>query len=146
MTESVFYILNSSQPRERYIVACKITEKAYKLGKRVFILTSTAEESQALDNLLWSFKQGSFIPHEIVDSTQQQTTEELPNSVLIGVSTSTTASTSVLINLSTELPDNMDRLERIVEIIDQDVQIKQAGRQRYKAYQSQNFQLKTHNL
>ena len=145
MTESVFYILNSCQPRERYIVACKITEKAYKLGKRVFILTSTAEESQALDNLLWSFKQGSFIPHEIVDSTQQQTTEVLPNSVLIGVSTSTT-SASVLINLSTELPDNMDRFERIVEIIDQDVQIKQAGRQRYKAYQSKNFQLKTHNL
>ena len=145
MTESVFYILNSSQPRERYIVACKITEKAYKLGKRVFILTSTAEESQALDNLLWSFKQGSFIPHEIVDSTQQQTTEVLPNSVLIGASTSTTSAT-VLINLSTELPDNMDRFERIVEIIDQDVQIKQAGRQRYKAYQSQNFQLKTHNL
>ncbi|MEE9425733.1 MAG: DNA polymerase III subunit chi [Methylococcales bacterium] len=145
MTESVFYILNSSQPRERYIVACKITEKAYKLGKRVFILTSTAEESQALDNLLWSFKQGSFIPHEIVDSTQQQTTEALPNSVLIGASTSVTSAT-VLINLSTELPDNMDRFERIVEIIDQDVQIKQAGRQRYKAYQSKNFQLKTHNL
>lgn len=145
MTESVFYILNSSQPRERYIVACKITEKAYKLGKHVFILTSTAEESQALDNLLWSFKQGSFIPHEIVDNTQQQTIEPLPNSVLIDASTSTTSAT-VLINLSTELPDNMDRFERIVEIIDQDVQIKQAGRQRYKAYQSNNFQLKTHNL
>jgi DNA polymerase-3 subunit chi len=145
MTESVFYILNSSQPRERYIVACKITEKAYKLGKHVFILTNTTEESQALDNLLWSFKQGSFIPHEIVDNTQQQTIEPLPNSVLIGASTSTTSAT-VLINLSTELPDNMDRFERIVEIIDQDVQIKQAGRQRYKAYQSNNFQLKTHNL
>jgi DNA polymerase-3 subunit chi len=145
MTESIFYILNSSQPRERYIVACKITEKAYKLGKRVFILTSTAEESQALDNLLWSFKQGSFIPHEIVDNTQQQTTEALPNAVLIGSNTSTTSAT-ILINLSTELPDNMDRFERIVEIIDQDVQIKQAGRQRYKAYQSNNFQLKTNKL
>jgi DNA polymerase-3 subunit chi len=145
MTEAIFYILNTSQPRERYVVACKITEKAYKLGKHVFILTSSTEESQALDNLLWSFKQGSFIPHEIVDSTQQQTTEALPNAVLIGTSTSTTSAT-VLINLSTELPDNMDRFERIVEIIDQDVQIKQAGRQRYKASQSKNFQLKTHNL
>ncbi len=145
MTESFFYILKTTQPRERYIVACKITEKAYKLGKRVFILTNTAEESQALDNLLWSFKQGSFIPHEIVDSTQPQIADTLPNSVLIGTSTSTTSAT-VLINLSTELPDNMDRFERIVEIIDQDMQIKQAGRQRYKAYQSRNFQLKTHNL
>jgi len=145
MTEAVFYILNTSQPRERSVVACKITEKAYKLGKCVFILTSSTEESQALDNLLWSFKQGSFIPHEIVDGSRQQTTEALPNTVLIGTNTLTTSAT-VLINLTTELPDSIESFERIVEIIDQDVQIKQAGRQHYKAYQSKNIQLKTHNL
>jgi DNA polymerase-3 subunit chi len=145
MTEAIFYLLNSSQPRERYIVACRVAEKAYKLGERVFILTGSAEETRALDNLLWSFKQGSFIPHVIVDVSPEPTGEQLVNTVLISTKPITTNAT-VLINLSTELPENIESFERIVEIIDQDVQIKQAGRQRYKAYQSKNFQLKTHNL
>ena len=145
MTETSFYVLSTSQPRERYIVACRVAEKAYKLGERVFILTSSIEETQALDNLLWSFRQGSFIPHVIVDSGSHQATEILPNTVLIGTSPVTTDAT-VLINLSAEIPDNIDTFERIVEIIDQDAQIKQAGRLRYKAYQSKNIQLKTHKL
>ncbi len=145
MTETSFYVLSTSQPRERYIVACKVAEKAYKLGERIFILTSSAEEAQAVDNLLWSFRQGSFIPHEILDNTAHQTTQALPNMVLIGISSVTTDAT-VLINLRAELPDNIERFQRIAEIIDQDAQVKQAGRQRYKAYQSKRITLKTHEL
>jgi DNA polymerase-3 subunit chi len=145
MTEAIFYLLNTSQPRERYLVACRVAEKAYKLGERVFILTSSAEETRTLDNLLWSFKQGSFIPHAIVDDASQQADKQLDNTVLIGTNSLTTNAT-VLINLSTESPENIETFERIAEFIDQDVQIKQAGRQRYKAYQSKNFQLKTHKL
>lgn len=145
MTETSFYILSTSQPRERYIVACRVAEKAYKLGQRVFILTSSAEETRTLDNLLWSFRQGSFIPHEVVDEGQQPSTQTLSNTVMIS-SSALVSDATVLINLSAEFPDNIDAFERIAEVIDQDVQVKQAGRQRYKAYQSKNIQLKTHNL
>jgi DNA polymerase-3 subunit chi len=145
MTEAIFYLLNTSQPRERYIIACRVAEKAYKLGERVFILTNSAEETRTLDNLLWSFKQGSFIPHVIVDVASQQTDEQLDNTVLIGTNPMTTNAT-VLINLSTDVPENIESYERIAEFIDQDLQITQAGRQRYKVYQSKNIPLKTHNL
>ncbi|MEE9345317.1 MAG: DNA polymerase III subunit chi [Methylococcales bacterium] len=145
MTETSFYILNTSQSRERYIVACRVAEKAYKLGQRVFILTSSTEETRTLDNLLWSFRQGSFVPHTVIDENRQPSTEALSNTVIISSSVLASNAT-VLINLSVDIPDNIDTFERIVEIIDQNAQIKQTGRQRYKAYQSKNIQLNTHNL
>ena len=140
MTETSFYILSTSQPRERYIVACRVAEKAYKLGQRVFILTSSTDETRTLDNLLWSFRQGSFVPHVVVDEGQQPSTQTLSNTVMISSSTLVTDA-AVLINLSAEFPDNIDAFERIAEIIDQDVHIKQAGRLRYKSLPVQKYSI-----
>jgi len=145
MTDVSFYVLDTNQPRDRYTIACKITEKAYKLGQQVFILTESAEQTRTVDTLLWSFRQGSFVPHVVVDSSAEPAAGQLPNTVLIGTGTQACEAT-VLINLTDHIPDNPDMFERIVEIIDQDKQVKQAGRQRYKTYQSRQFELKTHHL
>jgi len=145
MTDVSFYVLDTNQPRDRYTIACKITEKAYKLGQQVFILTETAEQTRAVDNQLWSFRQGSFVPHMIVDNNTELPAEQLPNTVLIGTTTQACDAT-VLINLTNRVPDNPEMFKRIVEIIDQDEQVKQTGRQRYKTYQSRHFELKTHHL
>ncbi len=145
MTETSFYILKTDQPRDRYIVACRVAEKAYKLGQQVFILADSTDQIMTLDNLLWSFRQGSFVPHLIVDEEAQDISELIPNVVKIGTN-SNRHSATVLINLTVQIPDNFERYERIAEIVDQDEQIKQAGRQRYKTYQAKNIDLKTHKL
>ena len=143
MTDVSFYILTTNQERQRYVVACRVAEKAYKLGQQVFILTRSEDQTLVVDKLLWSFRQGSFVPHLTQDV--QPTTQQLPNSVIIGSNPQENAAT-VLINLSEQLPEPMTTVQRIVEIVDQDEQIKQAGRQRYKAYQSQNIPLTVHEL
>ncbi|HFD12233.1 MAG TPA: DNA polymerase III subunit chi [Crenotrichaceae bacterium] len=147
MPDCTFYNLGTSQPRDRYHLACRIAEKAYKQGQKVFILTSAEDhmQTQTIDNLLWSFRQGSFVPHQTVGNDSQVPAEQLPNTVLIGTDPRGCMAT-VLINLTHQVPDNIDAYQRIVEIVDQDQQIKQAGRQRYKTYQTNNIQLTTHHI
>ena len=65
MAEVSFYILPSESTQERYEFACKLIEKAYRSGCFCYVLTDNAEQSQKIDDLLWTFRAGSFIPHQI---------------------------------------------------------------------------------
>ena len=92
-----FYILPDRAANSRPLLACRLAEKAYRLGHRVYIHVESAQQAQYLDDLLWSFRQGSFIPHGI---TPPQPGDDTP--VLIGWQDAPAGATEVLINLSHE--------------------------------------------
>ena len=64
-----FYVLNTNLPGGRLKLTCRVVEKAYKQGNRVLIQTAGREQAMQLDELLWTFRAGSFIPHSLADST-----------------------------------------------------------------------------
>ena len=66
MTQVDFYILESDSEDARLRLACRIVDKATQQDQHVFINSSSDSEAQKLDELLWTFSQGSFIPHKIV--------------------------------------------------------------------------------
>ena len=63
-----FYVLETSEPSARLRYACKLAEKAYKLDHVIHAHTNSGAEANALDNLLWTFRDGSFVPHELYAS------------------------------------------------------------------------------
>ncbi|MEA2080825.1 MAG: DNA polymerase III subunit chi, partial [Pseudomonadota bacterium] len=65
MTQVDFYLLQDDSAQNRISFACRLADKAYRLGNRVFIHTESAEQSRRLDDLLWTFQQNSFVPHAI---------------------------------------------------------------------------------
>ena len=66
MTERVdFYVLKSAAAKQRWAFACRLTEKAYLRDLRIVIVNDTLTDAQALDDLLWTFNERSFIPHKI---------------------------------------------------------------------------------
>jgi DNA polymerase-3 subunit chi len=66
MTERVdFYVLKSSAAQQRWAFACRLTEKAYLRDLSVVIVSDTLIDARALDDLLWTFDERSFIPHKI---------------------------------------------------------------------------------
>ncbi len=75
MTERVdFYVLGSKSARQRWTFACRLTEKAYLRDLKVVVLGDTAAETEAIDELLWTFSERSFVPHDIYrDSRPQET-------------------------------------------------------------------------
>ena len=63
MTEVLFYHLET-QPLER--VLPQLLEKSLERGWRAIVETSSRARAEALDAMLWTFRDDSFLPHAIV--------------------------------------------------------------------------------
>ena len=61
MTRVDFYQIETDEPTLQF--ACRLIEKIYLLGHKAHIHTVDADQSQALDVMLWSFRADAFIPH-----------------------------------------------------------------------------------
>jgi len=142
MAEVSFYILSSALLLERYLFACKLIEKAYRNGQFCYILTDSDEQSQLLDDLLWTFRAGSFIPHEIYTG-QAPSTDKV---ILIGSVKAPEHSQGLLFNLSSKYPEDISNTKRILEILDNCEVTKAAARNRYRQYQQAGMSVTTHNM
>ena len=140
MTRIDFYILASADPYSRRVMACKLIEKAYRQGHTLYLKTSSEEETRLMDDLLWTFRQGSFVPHELAAAGTLEAT------VIVGHDDPPPGLRDVLVNLGPETPAGFEGFERVAELVDQDESVKQAGRRRYKDYQSQGYTIQTHHL
>ena len=109
-------------------------------GERIYLHTDSESQSSELDQLLWTFNQGSFVPHDIWQAGQDA--DSAP--VLIGHIDPPEEHHSVLINLATEAPPFFSRYERVLEIVDP--QNPAPGRTRYKYYKDRGYPLETHKI
>jgi len=141
MTDIDFYILTIETLHAREKMACRLAEKVYKLGRSVYIHTNSAAESQALDQLLWTFRAGSFVPHTLADEGKDTSAEP----VVIGhEDTKPGQNSDVLINLGDTVPIFFSRFNRVSEIVTE--QDKLTGRERFRFYRDRGYPLKSHNI
>jgi DNA polymerase-3 subunit chi len=145
MPETSFYILSTRSLPERYLFACKLIEKTYRSGQFCYVYTDTLQQCQQLDDQLWTFRKNSFIPHQIYDGTDNKT-PDYEQTVLIGTHTAPEKWQKLIFNLSSKYPDNLAKTERILEILDQNEELKQAGRLRFRQYNKDGFNTTTHNM
>lgn len=143
MAEASFYILPSHTLEDRFIFACKLIEKAYRCGHYCYVYTDTPQQSQQLDNQLWTYRENSFIPHQLYDGLLN-TTPDYEKTILIGCHPAPNKWQKLIFNLSSKYPDNLTNTERILEIIDNNEDLKQAARQRYRQYEQEGFTMTTH--
>jgi DNA polymerase-3 subunit chi len=141
MTQVDFYILDERAAGNRYLLACRLAEKIYHQGRRVFINTASLEEQRHMDRLLWTFRQGSFVPHASLEKADPTTTP-----VIVGRQGEAGQESDVLINLAPEVPACFSRFERVAELIDREPQVKAAGRERFRYYRDRGYPLKTHAI
>ena len=141
MTKVDFYLLTSRQPQASKRFACKLTEKAYRLGHQIYIHVENQTQAQEMDDLLWTFRQGSFVPHALVNSKEATSTP-----VLIGYEGEPEEKLELLINLCGEVPAFFSRFQRVAEVIGPDETHRHAGRQRYRYYRDHGCSLETHEL
>lgn len=142
MPEVTFYVLNSTSLYERNLFACKLIEKAYNSGKFCYVLFDTIEECQRLDDMLWTFRAGCFIPHQLFVGTLPEITEQ----VLIGIKNAPSSWQNVIFNLSSQMPQNWQNGGRVLEILDNNDITKVAGRERYRTYKNAGIEIVTHKI
>ncbi len=151
MTERVdFYVLNGKAPRERWKVGCRLAEKAYLLDMTVVMLSETGADAEAIDELLWTFSERSFVPHELRRAVQPPPGAGEPPAadapVQVTPDLDSIGPADLLVNLSARLPGRLDRFKRIAEIIDGDDDRRRLGRERFKAYRELKLPVETHQL
>lgn len=141
MTRVDFYVLPDATAAGRERFACRLTDIAFRRGQRVYLYTQSKDQAVTLDDLLWTFQAGSFIPHALHPS-------DLPGDspVLIGHDGVPDLGHEVLINLAETAPNFFSRFDRVAEVINQDEEIKSAGRRKFRFYRDRGYALETHTV
>ncbi|MDD2864362.1 MAG: DNA polymerase III subunit chi [Methylococcales bacterium] len=142
MPEVTFYVLNSESIYDRYLFACKLIEKAYNSGKFCYVLLDSIEQCQRLDDMLWTFRAGSFIPHQLFTGVVPEITKQ----VLIGTANAPELWKNVVFNLSSHMPQEWQQMQRVLEILDNNEMTKAAGRERYRSYKQAGIEIVTHKI
>ena len=137
-----FYVIEGTAPAARLKVACRLAEKAYLASQRALIWHTDRAELEALDDLLWTFADGSFVPHEWL--TSNAAAAETP--VLLSAGAPPAAALDFVVNLAADPPPFLHLTRRIAEIIDGDEGRRRAGRLRFKAYRELGVEPATHAL
>ena len=145
MTKIDFYITGSKNPEEHLAFACRLVEKAWRRKHDIFLLTADAPTSAAMDEMLWSFKPNSFLPHNIVGDTDGNRDTPAP-SLEIGHDEECGDHHDVLIHLGHNTPARFSRFQRLAEIVAGDDKSLEKSRERYRFYKDRGYPLQVHNL
>jgi DNA polymerase-3 subunit chi len=137
-----FYILAQTDERARQLLACKLAEKAWRLDNSVYIHAKSQADAERLDDLLWTFRDGSFVPHGLAG--RHDGTETSP--IMIGCDATGMETRDLLINLCDEIPAFAEGFPRVAELVTSDENCRQLSRRRYATYRDQGHELNTHNL
>ncbi len=158
MTAQVdFYVLARAQPEAKYTYACRIANLAYERGLKVYVQTDNPAHSRALDQLLWTVSQGSFVPHIVCDGDDDgggggddgggkpaPDVERYP--VQIGCGGAPDGCVDLLISLKREAPADYARFGRVAELIIDDDADKSSGRRRFRFYREHGIEPRTHKV
>lgn len=144
MTKVDFYILAEENIEQRHLFACRLVEKAYRLGHHIYLHSDDEAQANALDQLLWSWRSSSFIPHQL-ESVDPNNTEIIQIGFGSG-SDSAASHNGLMINLSNQVPEFFSRFDRVAEIVVQQASITEATRANYRFYRDRGYQLQTHKL
>ncbi|EPJ80731.1 MULTISPECIES: DNA polymerase III subunit chi [Pseudomonas] len=139
MTQVDFYILPSAEPSARLDFACKLTEKAWRLGHRVYLHCSDAAQRDDLDARLWRFKGEVFLPHSTAE-------DDHVSPVVLGLGDDPGQHQDLLVNLDLRIPEFFKRFARVAEIVVEDPAIRLAARESFRFYREHGYPLQDHRL
>lgn len=135
-----FYLLNQNVPDGKLRATCRLVKKALAQGYTTYVQIAESTLASRLDDLMWTFDQGSFIPHK------RDGDGDDPAPVVIGAAPSDEAPPDLLISLVDDVPRNSELCRRIADIVDHIDTDKQLARERYKVYKGRGCQLETHHI
>lgn len=141
MTRVDFYILESAASGDRFVLACRVAEKARRAGHRVLIHCVDDDRVRHMDRLLWTLWEDSFIPHGRIGRDDSQL-----NPILIGDGTTDVDEHDILVNLELDVPLFFSRFERLIECVDHDEAVKASGRERFRYYREHGYAIESHRV
>lgn len=139
MTRVGFYVVKAADQSQRLQVAVRLADKAFQRGHNIFINAPDEDQARRLDDLLWTYRPTSFLPHGLHGEEQSDT-------IAIGWGQEPQGHNDLLINLQLEIPEFFSRFRRVAEVVTQDPTSLQALRRSWTFYKERGYQLEKHDL
>tara|TARA_B100000700_G_scaffold301466_1_gene370755 strand:- start:203 stop:664 length:462 start_codon:yes stop_codon:yes gene_type:complete len=152
LTQIDFYILSSNSEDIWLRFICKVVDKAFNSGMRVFLYSGDEFIAQKLYKLLWTFSQNSFLPHIYADISSKCIPEE---TIIIGYPSidgieeyiiSRSIPFDLMINLAEQPPKFFNCFDRLIEIVNSSNKNKDFGRKRFSFYSKNGYEINTHKI
>ncbi len=136
-----FYIIPESDAKTRLLFACRLIEKAYQNKHRIYIHTENQQEAHQLDELLWTYREDSFLPHNLYGEGPDPAPP-----IQIGYSVVPEKQRDILLNLNKQVPEFFTNFNRVLEIVSSDATLQAISREHYRYYKTQGHEINTHKL
>lgn len=137
MTEVWFYVTRDASPGARALLLKRLLERAWSSPRRLYLHTTDAAAAQRLDDWLWQ-PGTSFLPHGALTAEAQR--------CMIGHPDNALESGDVLINLADQIPAFCQGFERVVELVAGAENDTLQGRERWRYYRKNGYQVTKHEL
>lgn len=134
-----FYVMEDGERMQALRELCLLLEAPYAAKESVFIYTNSTKESEQLDKLLWTYREDSFLAHEIQDNDSFAAPIQISHTAPVNTG-------SVLVNLSHSIPAFYPQFKRIIEMVYNDAAAQQSARERFRQYREQGLTLNTHKM
>jgi DNA polymerase-3 subunit chi len=147
MPQIDFYTLAENSRTLRLKAACQLAERAFLSGERVLVWLQDPRTQASFDDLLWTFGDRSFVPHEALAAdpagceapVQLFAGPQLPAAALAG-------GFSTLLALRDEPSEQALSFPRVIEVIDTEPACRAAGRARFRFYREHGVAPAHHEL
>lgn len=136
MTKFSFYVSSSSSSSGLYKLLPSLLEKMLNKNHKILIACNTPEITKYLDDLLWSHKEISFLPH---GTNSQENYEKQP--ILITSESENLNNADILISFSGKQVKNISSFIQVFDIFESSQEQLNAGRQRWKEYKNKGYDL-----
>ena len=139
MVEQIdFYILSTA---EYLPFACHLLDKAYVDKHRIHVHTQSQVDAENLNSLLWTFRDTSFIPHQL---NYAATHHETP--ITIGFDQPINNNANILLILAPTLLQEYTQYQRVIFIVPDEAAWKNWARGTYKTLDDQHSNLHVHKV
>jgi DNA polymerase-3 subunit chi len=112
---------------------CRLLRKAHRRGLKV-VVTGEPERLTRLDTLLWTFEQLEFVPHARLRAGErpERTLQRTP--IWLADRGADWPTCDLVVNFGAAALDEPQRFERVIEIVGDGDDERQAGRARWRQY------------
>jgi DNA polymerase III subunit chi len=135
MPRADFYLIAKPRFSEQpLLLVCELARKAFAAQQPTLILTRDFSQAEALDDLLWSFDEDAYIPHQLAGDD-----DDADTAVLIAPPGVDTPARPLIINLREQCPPSYG--DRVLEVVAADPAERDGSRLRWREYQRLGFEV-----
>jgi DNA polymerase-3 subunit chi len=140
MPRAEFYLIDRPRFRaEPLLLVCELARRAVEADRPMLILVRSAEQAEALDDLLWAFDPEAYVPHQIAGDEDDDVTP-----VLIVPPGIATPDRPLVVNLRDACVEGA--FEVVKEVVPAEPAEREGARRRWREYQRRGVEVVKHDL